>query len=193
LKRSRVRRLVSLTRHCRMQMTGARLPNVFSRHALECTGRLMASMKPGALRVVALVALLAAPYGVYYTLSHLAVTYSEPPGEDTPYFLEAYYSMVTVCLIFYALLAFFGMQFWRLNTRLRFWFLSLLIIEVAYVFLLGFLWGLEDQEIAMSIAAATGVANGGLVAQGITLFPIWAGIIVFLAHSKGSASGRESA
>lgn len=101
--------------------------------------------------------------------------------------------MLSICLAFYALLAFFGVQFWQLKTRLRFWFLGLLIAEVAYVFSLGFLWRLDQEQIAMSIAAATGVANGGLVAQGITLFPIWGAIIVFWAHSNSSLSGRTEA
>jgi hypothetical protein len=130
---------------------------------------------------------------VYYTLSYLAVLYSEPAGTETPYFHEAYYSMLSVCLIFYGLLLFFGIQFLRLNTRLRFWFLGLLVLEIASVFSLGLLWRLDNEEIARSIAAATGVATGGLVAQGLTLFPLWAAIIVFWAHSNSSSSGRESA
>lgn len=93
--------------------------------------------------------------------------------------------MLSICLAFYGLLAFFGVQFWQLKTRLRYWFLGLLISEIAYFVSIGFLWRLDDEEIAMSIAAATGIANGGLMAQGMTLFPIWATIIVFWAHSNG--------
>ena len=137
-----------------------------------------------ALRIVATTALVMAAYGIYYTVSYLATLYSIPPDGETPYFREAYYTMVAVCLTFYVLLAFFGVQFLQLKTRLRFWFLSLLIAELIYIPLLGLLWRLDDERIAMSIAAATGVANGGLVAQGVTLFPIWATVIVFWAHSN---------
>ena len=144
----------------------------------------MTRAKIVALRTVATAALVVAIYGVYYTVSYLVTLYSAPPDGETPYFREAYYTMVTVCLIFYALLAFFGVQFWQLKTRLRFWFLSLLIVELIYIPLLGLLWRLDDEKIAMSVAAATGVANGGLVAQVVTLFPIWAAIIVFWAHSN---------
>jgi hypothetical protein len=146
-----------------------------------------------ALRIVGTTGLVLSAYGVYYTLSYLTVLHSEPPGAETPYFREAYYPMFSICLAFYALLAFFGAQFLQLKTRLRFWFLGLLILELGYFFSVGFLWRLNDEKIALSIAAATGVANGGLVAQGITLFPIWAAIIVFWAHSNSSSSGRAEA
>lgn len=153
----------------------------------------MTKGKTVALRIVGTTALLVSAYGVYYTLSYLAVLHSQPPGEETPYFREAYYTMLSICLAFYTLLAFFGVQFWQLKTRLRFWFLGLLIFELGYVVSVGLLWRLDEEQIARSIAAASSVANGGLVAQGITLFPIWAAIVVFWAHSNSSSSGRAEA
>jgi hypothetical protein len=139
-----------------------------------------------ALRLVGVASLVMAGFGVFYTLSYLAVLYSASPTQDEPYFREAYYTMVSICFIWYVLLVFFGVQFWRLRTESRFWFLGLLIAEIAYFLSIGRLWRLENQDIAMSIGAATGVANGGLVAQAITLFPIWAPVIVFWAHSNNA-------
>jgi len=92
--------------------------------------------------------------------------------------------MLTVCNIFYALLVAFGVSFWRLNTKIRFWFLGFFVLEVAYIFAVGYSWRISDEQVALSFAAATGVANGGLVPQGITLFPIWATLVVFWAHSN---------
>lgn len=136
------------------------------------------------LRIVAFTSILMAVLGVCYTLSYFIALYSEPFDTEAPYFREAYYTMVAICLSFYALLFFLGFQFWRLKTEYRFWFLGTVVAEIAYFFALGHLWRLDDERIALSIAAATGVANGGLVAQGVTLFPIWAALIVFWAHSN---------
>ena len=128
--------------------TARLMPGVKERDLLVTNGRKVA------LTIAGTTALLVSAYGVYYTLSYLAVLHSEPPGEETPYFREAYYPMLSICLGFYALLAFFGAQFWQLKTRLRFWFLGLLIAELGYVVSLGFLWRLDDEKIALSIAAA---------------------------------------
>ena len=127
-----------------------------------------------------------AGFGVYYTLSYLAVLHSETPSADEPYFREAYFTMASICLVWYTALLVFGVHFWRLKTAWRYWFLGVLLAEVVYFFSIGLLWRLEDQAVAMSIAAATGVANGGLMAQAVTFFPIWAPIIVFWVHSNNA-------
>ena len=44
------------------------------------------------------------------------------------------------------------------------------------------MWLIPD--IGMSIGAATGVANGGLVIQGITLFPLWGPLLVTWAARR---------
>jgi hypothetical protein len=151
----------------------------------------MTTVRTVALRLVGVTCLLMAGFGLLYTFSYLAVLYSAPPDQDEPYFREAYYTMVLMCIFWYASLVFFAVQFWRLRTEWRFWFLGVLIAEIAYVFSIGLLWRLENQDVAMSIGAATGVANGGLVAQAITLFPVWAPIIVFWAHSSNVLSGTS--
>ena len=151
-------------------------------------GLLVSRSKAIALRVVGTAALLLAAFGVFYTLSFLVGRLIGPPVEEAEHFREAYFTMLSICIAFYGLLAFFGVQFWQLKTSLRYWFLAMLIGEIVYFVSIGLLWRLEDEEIATSIASATGIANGGLMAQGITLFPIWATIIVFWAHSNGRQS-----
>ena len=51
-----------------------------------------------------------------------------------------------------------------------------LLFEVCYFFAVGFFW--MEPTIGQSIAAATGVANGGMMAQFLILFPIWAPILL---------------
>jgi len=143
------------------------------------------------LRIVAVATCLMAGLGAFYTLVVGYFTILGPAHFDaeSPYFRQAYYAMASICLAFYVLLLYLGVQFWRLRTELRFWFLGILIAELVYFLVVGSLWRLENEKIALSIAAATGVANGGLSIQGITLFPIWATAIVFWVHS--SKTGME--
>lgn len=137
-----------------------------------------------ALRGVAAACVLVAGFGIYYTLMYFAVVHDLPPNAEEPYFRRAYLTMVAICLIWYAALLGFSMHFWKLKTAWRYWFLGVLVAEAVYFFAIGLLWTLEDQDIARSVAAATGVANGGLMAQAVSLFPIWAPIIVFWAHAN---------
>jgi hypothetical protein len=131
-----------------------------------------------------------AGFGFWYTVSYLVLLHSAQPHQDEPYFREAYYTMVSICFFWYASLVFFAVQFWRLRTEWRFWFLAVLIAEAAYILSIGLLWRLKDHDLAMSVAAATGVANGGLVAQAVSLFPIWAPLIVFWAHSNSALNAN---
>jgi hypothetical protein len=41
----------------------------------------------------------------------------------------------------------------------------------------------------MSVGAATGIANGGLMAQFIILFPLWAPLVVWWARKKLQSQG----
>lgn len=147
------------------------------------------------LRILAIACTLMAALGIIYTLG---VGYFVALGPmqfdaDTPYFERAYYTMASICLAFYVLLLYFGFQFWRLRTELRFWFLGLLLAELVYFLVIGMLWRLEDEKISLSVAAATGLANGGLVVQGMALFPVWATAIAFWAHAGKTRPGAAHA
>lgn len=56
----------------------------------------------------------------------------------------------------------------------------MLLFEIVYFFSLGMLW--LAPSMGMSVAAATGVANGGLMAQFLILFPLWAPLLAFWAR-----------
>ena len=61
-------------------------------------------------------------------------------------------------------------------------FTVVVIAEVVYFFSISILWLVP--KINMSVAAATGVANGGLMIQFIILLPIWAPIVLRVAKRK---------
>jgi len=62
-----------------------------------------------------------------------------------------------------------------------------------YAISLGLIPLITEKHVAYSMAAATGVANGGIVVQVVTLFPIWAPLIIFWAHSNKSPNFTPSA
>ena len=80
--------------------------------------------------------------------------------------------MSTICIVCYILLMVTGVQFVRGKTGLARLFTGVLIFEVVYFFSVAMMWLMP--KIGMSVAAASGVANGGLAFQIITLFPLWA-------------------
>jgi hypothetical protein len=84
-----------------------------------------------------------------------------------------------------------------LRSRLR-WarLISLVFLfELIYLFAIGALW--LKPTFGRSIAAATGVANGGLMAQFVVLLPIWGPVSLWWgvdrARRAGSAGASNSA
>ena len=144
----------------------------------------MGRAKRNVLRFVGLCCLLMAAVGFFYTLNYLRFIHEIPIDEETPYFNHAYYIMVTICSIFYTTLCVFGIKFLMLDTKLRYWFLILIVVEIVYFLALGITPAVVEMSIAKSIATALGVANGGLMPQAITLFLLWAPVLVFWAHSN---------
>lgn len=128
------------------------------------------------LQVVGAIALLCAAFGFYYNATTLTIAFSgrfsAGRSHETPYFYPAFYVMSAICIGCYSLLAIFGIQFVRgRDSHIR-RFITLLVFEVVYFFLVAMFWLVPG--VGMSIGAASGVANGGLMAQFIILFPLWA-------------------
>ena len=90
--------------------------------------------------------------------------------------------MSVICIVFYFCLIGFSIDFIRGNFRTVILFTGVLIIEVVYFFGIGFLW--LHPTIGRSIAGASGVANGGLMAQFVILLPVWAPILLWVAKRK---------
>ena len=128
-------------------------------------------------RVTGVVAILCALFGFLYNAQSLAVAFSGGFTDlvsqgDMAYFYPAFYLMSGVCIAFYSLLLPFGVCFVRLQLGCASLLAILLAVEVTYLLLIGVLWAALG-EAGMSVAGATGVANGGLMAQFIILFPLW--------------------
>ena len=82
------------------------------------------------------------------------------------------------------------MQFVRLRTSLLKLFIGVIIFELAYFCSIGTMWLIPP--IGMSIGAATGVANGGLMFQAFILFPFWAPLLASWATRRLSETEQAA-
>ncbi len=140
-----------------------------------------------ALRIIGVSTIVLSILGLLYnalSLSSIESLKTLPHADNEPYVLGAFLSMLTICTLFFAALFFSGIEFIRLKTRYRYLFMWLLITEVLYFFSISLLWLFPNRMIAISIAAATGIGNGGLMCQFIVFFPLWAPFVVFWAHKR---------
>ena len=143
------------------------------------------------LRIVGTMAILLAGLGIWYNLFGLSFfLLNREHDPETPYFLAAFMIMSTICIVCYILLIVTGVQFVRGKTGLARLFTGVLIFEVLYFFSIGIMWLMP--KIGMSVGAATGVANGGLMFQVIILFPLWAPLAVRWAKRKQEESANNS-
>jgi len=102
-----------------------------------------------------------------------------------PYFYPAFYVMASVCVAFYLVLAFCGVRFIRLRSELWWLFTAVLVTEVVYLFSIGY-WLWPNRTLGHSVAGATGISTVGLTYQFFLLFPLWAPILVYVAHRNWS-------
>jgi len=140
------------------------------------------------LIVIGVVSIVSAAFGLFYNMTTIWANHSGAfeelnRKENLLYFHQAFYAMSTFCIISYLLLFFFGLAFLKRQTRYAALFAALLISEVIYFFLIGFVgWSLKSA--GHSIAAASGVANGGLMVQFFILFPLWGSVLALWAKRK---------
>ena len=140
------------------------------------------------LIILGIISIVCSVLGLFYNASTLIASLSGAFHElmkekNLPHFYLAFYIMSAICITFYLLLFLCGIYFIRLKVRFVSLFVSILLLEVIYFFSIGAIgWHLDN--LSHSIAAATGVANGGLMAQFIILFPLWGGILALWTKNK---------
>lgn len=102
------------------------------------------------------------------------------PKHPAPYFYPAFYTMSLICIVFFFALIVCSVQLLRRKLGFFYLYAGLLFVEVLYFFGVGTLW--FSPKLGMSISAATGVANGGLMFQFMILLPLWGPAAVFVAR-----------
>jgi hypothetical protein len=131
------------------------------------------------------VVVLTAVLGLLYNFGSLSIALSGgfvPLMQEikAPYFLAAFYTMSSLCITVYLAGIVCGIDLLRSRLRWSKLLTAVLLLEVAYFFAVGFLW--TDPTIGMSVGAATGVANGGLMFQFLILMPLWAPLVLWWAR-----------
>ncbi len=140
-----------------------------------------------AFRSVGVLCLLFSLFGFSYNyltfsrdLSGLAKEVGVEINEQ--YFINSYYIMTAVCITVFSLLAINGIQLIRQKPKWAIILLLISFIEIAYYLILSYLW--QHSEYGLSVAAATGIANGGLSPQIFSLFILWGPAIAYWARTK---------
>lgn len=142
-----------------------------------------------ALIFVGIAAIILAIVGLVYNFASLCADFSSLlQKNEVPYFYPAFYAMSVICIVCYVLLFYVGVQMIRGEPHVTRLLVLLIVFEILYFFAVGFLW--VTPNYGMSIAAATGVANGGMMFQVFCLFPMWAPIVAYVASR--SLSNRTS-
>jgi hypothetical protein len=140
--------------------------------------------------VVGVALLLTAGFGLYYnglTAIGMWQHASDPPlrSYDERHFVAAYVLMWLVCTFCYLALMVCGVDLVRSKVRWARTVTLILVFEVVYFFTISLLWVMPS--IGTSVAAATGVANGGLMAQFVILLPLWAPLLLWRAQKRPPA------
>lgn len=90
--------------------------------------------------------------------------------------------MAGFCLIHTTALLVVGIGLLRARSPAVRWFISLMIVQTCYFFIIGASWLIPG--VGTGIAGASGVGNGGLALQFITLFPLWESLLGLWARNK---------
>jgi len=143
------------------------------------------------LKIVGGVAIAVAIGGLWYNFSGLLTFLTNREHDpEIPYFLPVFVTMSAICVVCYVFLILSGVQFIRGRLGVFPLFKGVLVFEVIYFFSIGAMWLIP--KIGMSIAAASGVANGGLMLQAFILFPLWAIPAVKLTKRKQEESSNQA-
>jgi len=131
--------------------------------------------------VVGFFAVLTALFGLYYSASAILAVLRGAMGPvlgqlDAPHFYPAFAIMSTISVFCYGVLLVVGIDLLRSRLRWARLISLVFLFEALYLIATGALW--LEPTYGKSIAAATGVANGGLMAQFLILLPFWGPIVL---------------
>jgi hypothetical protein len=124
--------------------------------------------------VLAIITITCAVLGIAYnagSLTHLIGRDGERELTRLTPFALAFWGMTGICLACYGALIFGGLQLLRGRSQALFLLAGVWLFEILYFVIVAASWLLP--EVGLSIAAATGVANGGLMLQFVILLPLW--------------------
>jgi hypothetical protein len=133
----------------------------------------------GSYAIAALLS-ISAGLGLLYNSSSLFAAFSgafdeAPEIADLPQFYTAFYVMSAICIGCYLAMIAASVGLCLGSATCARLIAVILLFEALYFFVIGSMWTLPSTGTA--IAAATGVANGGLMFQFLLLMPIWIPVV----------------
>ncbi len=149
---------------------------------------------PGIATVgVGLVAVLFAMVGLLGNFATAAVVMSGALSEfhkqeGLVYFNQVFYTMSGVCIACNILLIFCGLDLLFVRYRRAVLLTEICVFEVIYFFAIRTLC--QDPTIGRSVSAAMGVANAGMMFPWLTLFPLWAPLLLWWAKQHAEPKIR---
>ena len=154
----------------------------------------MKNLQPQSVVAVAAVGVLSAIFGLYYSGTSLFAAFGGRFSELVAQrklagFYPTFYFMSCVCITCYLLLLVSSVNLLLGRLRWSRLLTAVVIFEVAYFAAVAALW---LSPFGMSVGAATGVANGGLMAQFVILFPLWAPLLLWRARRKAEHEVLDS-
>ncbi|GMW02752.1 MAG: hypothetical protein AMXMBFR84_38880 [Candidatus Hydrogenedentota bacterium] len=137
------------------------------------------------LVAVGAVTLFVAVAGLLYnTVSLSRVSYLQEltVEHELHYFYPVYCVMSGICVASFLGLAYCGWHFIRARNGILSLFIGILLCEIVYFFTMIAISVIPG--FGSNISAAAGVASGGLVFQGLLLFPVWAPLLATWASDR---------
>jgi hypothetical protein len=144
--------------------------------------------------VTAIITIACAVFGVLYNGWSLAAdlggAFTEAARDpEMQHFYGAFYTMSAVSIACYLTLLVGGVQLVRRRRWAPWLLLGVWVFEIVYFFAVGALW--RVSAIGPSVAGATGVANGGMMAQFFILLPIWGPVVVLWARQRAVSTSES--
>lgn len=111
--------------------------------------------------------------------------------DSLPYFYPAFFFMWGICVVCHLALAWGGYRLIQKRLTATRLLVGVWFFELVYLFAVACLW--RVPSLGMSIAAASGVANGGLMLQVYTLLPLWGPLVLWWLHRRERSRAQRLA
>lgn len=131
------------------------------------------------IRFIGVCCFLLAIFGFWYLGNTIHVLNDHSFTSEYPYLKLSYAIMAGVNALFFAALCILGGTLFMQKKAYTKWLVGLIAIEIIYMSLVGASWGYLEPEYSSSVAAATGIANGGMMIQAISGFVLWGPLILW--------------
>jgi hypothetical protein len=131
---------------------------------------------------IGIVTIVCAVFGLLYNVQSLTVSLWGGLADFVrehrmTWFYPAFYAMSAVCVACYVVLLWAGYRLARQRLSASGLLISAWLFEIGYFLAVGVSWHIPG--VGESIAGASGVANGGMMAQFFILLPLWGPPAVF--------------